>query len=145
MKTVLDGNDPLKRWQKNVYTCVDGLEVTCRRETVKLGKVSRRKLPINGIQSVDKNIFVAVSGAVLNRIMTEVTRGGPARTCTLPRTVTTVCEKAFKNTNIASVRLNEGLKTLKDNCFSYSGIRRLVLPASVVEVSEEAFDQCRHM
>ena len=70
MKTVLEGICPLPRWQKNVYACVDGLQITCRLETVKLGKVFSRRQPMNGIQSVDKNIFVVVSGTILNRDMT---------------------------------------------------------------------------
>ena len=77
--------------------------------------------------------------------MTEVICGGWRRTFTFPRTVTIVHRKAFENMSTASVRLNEGLKTLKENCFSYSRIRRLVLPASVIEVSEKAFAVCNRL
>ena len=108
---------PLHKWQKNVYRCVDGLQVTCRLETVRLDKVSERELPVNGIQSVNNDFFAVVSSMVLKRNMTEVLRGGPARTCTFPRTVTTVCEKAFENANVLSIRLNERLKRLKQRCF----------------------------
>ena len=76
MKTVLEGICPLPRWQKNVYACVDGLQVICRLETVKLGKVSRQRQPMNGIQSVDKNLFVVVSSIVLSRDMTQIICGG---------------------------------------------------------------------
>ena len=117
MKAVLDGGSMLPRWQKNVYTCVDGLQVTCRLETVRLDKVSERELPVNGIQSVNKDFFAVVLSMVLNRDMTKIIRGGSAQTCTFPRTVTTVCKKAFKNTNIFSVKLNDGLKILKQRCF----------------------------
>ena len=132
----MEASCPLPRWQKNVYRCTDGKKVVCRQETVTLDKVSQRELPMNGIQSVDKDIIVVVSCAVLNRAMTEIIHGGLTQTCTFPRTVTIVCEKAFKkNVSTASVGLNEGLKTLEKSCFEHSVIRKLVLPASVCEIS----------
>ena len=141
----MEADCPLKRWNRGTYRCADGKEIICRQEAVKLDKISQRRLPVNGIQSVDKHLLVVVSGTVLKRDLTEVIRGGPAQTCTLPRTVTTVCKKAFKSTNIASVKLNDGLKTLEDSCFSYSGIRRLVLSASVRKISQYAFSECWYL
>ena len=128
----MEGSGPLHKWQKNVYRCIDGTDIVCRHESVKLDNVSHRELPVNGIQSVDKDILVVVSGTVLNRDMTEVICGGPARTYVLPPMAVIVRPNAFyKNENIASVRLNEGLKRLERRCFSHSGIRGLVLPVSV--------------
>ena len=101
---------------------------------------------MNGIQSVAKDLLVVVSGAVLNRDMTEVVLGSTGRTCALPPTAVIVRPHAFyKNESIASVRLNEGLKTLEEHCFQHSGIRGLVLPASVIEVSEWAFAVCMRL
>lgn len=138
-------NNPLKRWSRGTYRCADGTKITCKQETVKLDKMFLRKLPMNGIQSVNKDLLTIVSGVVLNRAMAKVIRGGPAQTYTFPRTVSTVCEKAFENTNIASVRLNEGLRTLKEYCFQNSTVRKLVLPASVCEISGSAFGECRYL
>ena len=94
---------------------------------------------MNGIQSVDKNIFVVVSGAVLNRDMTQIIHGGLAQTCTFPRTVTIVRENTFKDTNVFSVRPNDGLEIVEHHSFSRSKVRQLVLPASVCKISESAF------
>ena len=69
---------------------------------------------MNGIQSIGKHIFVVVSGTVLNRNMTEVICGGPARTYALPPTAVIVRPNAFyKNESIVSVRLNKGLEKLE--------------------------------
>ena len=128
----MEGSGPLPRWQKNAYRCIDGTDIVCRHESVKLDNVSHRELPVNGIQSIGKHIFVVVFGTVLKRNMTEVVYGSTARTYVLPPTAVIVRPNAFyKNENIASVRLNEGLKRLEGRCFSHSGIRGLVLPVSV--------------
>ena len=87
---------------------------------------------VNGIRLADKDLLAVVSGTALNRDMAEVVFGGPVRTYTLPPTTVTIRERAFEmNKSIASVRLNDGLKRLERCCFSYSGIRGLVLPVSV--------------
>ena len=128
----MEGSGPLPKWQKNVYRCIDGTDIVCRHESVKLDNISHRELPMNGIQSIGKHIFVVVSGTVLKRNMTEVVFGGPARTYALPPTAVIVRPHAFyKNESIVSVRLNKGLKRLERCCFSHSGIRGLVLPVSV--------------
>ena len=110
----MEASGPPKRWQKNAYRCIDGTDIVCRHESVKLDNVSHRELPVNGIQSVDKDILVVVSGTVLNRDMTEVIFGGPARTYVLPPTAVIVRPNAFyKNESIVSVRLNKGLEKLE--------------------------------
>lgn len=78
--------------------------------------------------------------------MTEVIRGGDSRTCTFPLTVRTIRLGAFiDRQNLRSVRFNEGLNTLGEQCFCNSGIRRLVLSSSVNEIGDEAFAQCRSL
>ena len=32
----MEANCPLKRWQKNVYRCVDGKKIACRLEIIEL-------------------------------------------------------------------------------------------------------------
>ena len=73
---------------------------------------------MNGIQSIGKHIFVVVFGTVLNRNMTEVTFGGPARTYALPPTTVTICNNAFQmNKSITSVRFNSYRKTSEKRRF----------------------------
>ena len=43
---------------------------------------------------------------------------------------------------MASVRLNEGLEALENDCFSYSNVRHLVLPASVRSIGKTTFYKC---
>ena len=108
----MENDGPLPRWQNNVYRCIDGIDIACRQETVKLDNVSQRELPMNGIQSVDKDLFVVVSGTVLNRDMTEVVYGSTARTYALPPTTITIRKSAFHmNRSITSIRLNSYRKT----------------------------------
>ena len=75
-------------------------------------------MPVNGIQSVGKHIFVVVSGTVLKRNMAEVVFGGPVRTYALPPTTVTICNSAFQmNRSITSVRFNSYRKTSEKRRF----------------------------
>ena len=66
-------------------------------------------------------------------------QGGLNKTYTFPSTTTTIADKAFRENKIVSVRFNEGLKVLGDDCFSRSEIRKFVLPSSVKSVGDGAF------
>lgn len=44
--------------------------------------------------------------------------------------------------DLSSVKLNSGLERLEYLCFGNSGIRELVLPASVRSISSDAFSSC---
>ena len=116
--TAMEASGPLPRWQKNVYRCIDGLNIACRQGTTMLNKISQRRLPVNGIQSVDKHLLAVVSSMVLKRNMTEVVYGSTARTYTLPPTTVTICNSAFQmNRSITSVRLNGYRKTSEKSRF----------------------------
>ena len=79
----------------------------------------------------------------MSRDMTKVIRLNRSRSYALPRTATSVCENAFRHMwSLESVRLNAGIRVLGEKCFAESGIRRLVLPASVELVCPYAFSGC---
>ena len=64
----------------------------------------------------------------------------------LPPTVTTVCERAFKDKKeLKSVRFNDELKTLEKCSFEGTGVRRLTLPFSINYVQSSAFGWCEHL
>ena len=44
--------------------------------------------------------------------------------------------------DLSSVRLNAGLERLECWCFGNSGIRELILPASVCSIDSDAFYSC---
>ena len=87
----MEASGPLPRWQKNMYRCADGMDIACRQGTTMLNKISQRRLPVNGIQSIANDLLAVVSGTVLKRNMTEVIFGGPVRTYALPPTTVTIC------------------------------------------------------
>ena len=105
------------------------------------------KAPRNGI-SLKTHLQPAavVAGISSNRDITEITRGCPGRTLTLPPSVRTVRENALcHGRELRSVRLNPGLETLGNHCFEDVGIRHLTLPESVRNVGASAFANCRHL
>ena len=67
----------------------------------------------------------------------------------LPNTIVTIRQNAFNpfcaGQDLVSVRLSEGLRTLERRSFFASRIRRLVLPAGVEFLGEEAFCECTHL
>ena len=57
--------------------------------------------------------------------------------------MTLICEWAFENKQqLNSVRLNTGLERLTEMCFRNTGIRTLVLPASVSNIENYVFKDC---
>ena len=77
--------------------------------------------------------------------MSEIIYGGPSKTYAFPSTTIIVGNEAFSGNDVASVKFNEGLKALENNCFEASRTRRLVLPASVESIDEHAFDGCKRL
>ena len=101
----------------------------------------------NGIKlRLGKPTLAVVSGTVLSRGVTEIFLGSSSKTYSLPDTIITIHQNAFNTINSkpspVSVRLNEGLEVLESDCFSYSDIRHLVLPASVRSIGPKAFYKC---
>lgn len=77
--------------------------------------------------------------------MRKIIETHSSKTYTFPNTVTIVDKWAFQDSRTVSVRFNEGLKTLKHECFMSSGIRKLVISSSVESVSGGAFSLCEHL
>ena len=106
------------------------------------------KVPRNGIKlRRRKPTLAVVSGIVLSRGATEVVFGCQCKTYSFPNTIITIYQNAFNTfrnkQSPTSVRLNDGLEVLENDCFSYSDIRHLVLPASVHSIGPKAFYECR--
>lgn len=134
------------------YTCADGVQIFCRRETARV--VMRKDMyevvytrPRNGLcLQRDMPPTLVVRDAMMSRGATEVATGSLARTYSLPPTVLKVCSNAFaERKQLQSVRLNEGLVTLEERCFTNTGIRRLVFPSSVRDIGSSAFMQCESL
>ena len=139
-----------RTWNRSTHACSDGVVIHRRRETTVITVIDKleRKIshtaPKSGVWlKFGFPLVVDASGTVADRPMTTLVCGAPARTYTLPRTTKIIGPHAFQDTDApVSVLLNEGLKSLGESCFEYSGLERLVLPASVTSVGERAFTQC---
>ena len=82
----------------------------------------------------------------MNRNAAAVAYGNSAKTYSFPRTILTVFQDAFKGMKqLQSVRLNNGLRILGKNCFSETGIRRVVFPSSVIDIETGVFSQCTNL
>ena len=142
-----------RAWNRSTHACLDDVVIHRRLETTEITVIDKleRKIshtaPRSGVWlKFGLPLAVDAGGTVADRPMTTFVRGGPTRTYALPRTTKIVGPHAFQDTDaLASVRLNEGLEALGENCFEYSGLERLVLPASVTSVGERAFTQCEHL
>ena len=140
-------------WNRSTHACSDGVVIHSRRETTVITVIDRleRKIahtaPKSGVWlKFCLSLVVDACGTATDRPMTTLVRGGPARTYALPRTTKIIGPRAFQDTDApVSVRLNDGLESLGESCFEYSGLERLVLPASVTSVGERAFTQCKHL
>ena len=133
------------------YKCMDKIKVYCKYATfeileepvARMCSVRRRTTLKNGILwEPGIPLIVIVNGTQASRDMKEVISGGPSKTYAFPNTTTTVGWCAFQETDILSVRLNEGLKALNERCFYYSGIRKLTLSSSVELVDCYSFSGC---
>ena len=142
-----------RAWNRSTHACSDGAIVHRRLETTVINVIDKleRKISHTAQRSgvwlkFGLPLVVDAGGTVADRPMTTLVRGGPARTYALPRTTKIIGPHAFQDTDApASVRLNDGLESLGESCFEYSGLERLVLPASVTSVGERAFTQCEHL
>ena len=134
---------PHKRWMNDVYTCADGRSVQCDKRLSGIRNKRGISLLRNGIQYSPGTTLVSVICTVTSRGMVSVIRLNRSRSYALPRTATSVCENAFgRMRSLESVQLNAGIRVLGERCFAESGIRRLVLPASVELVCPYAFSGC---
>ena len=135
------------------YVCADGTSVVCRLETfealVQADEVRRDvvQIPRSGLWlRPDQSLTLFLEGARVSRDVAVLFRGSATKTYAFPRTVVKVAQQAFNDIKeLRSVRLNEGLEELGNNCFTDTGIRRLVLPSSVRSIDDDAFVRCANL
>ena len=137
------------RWDRNVSTRTRIARQADPRDAEDTETGSLPALPKNGFRVVQgRPPLAVVAGVATDRDMTKVVTGDPGETYALPGTAVAVCRDAFDGRGkrrLTSVRLNEGLEVLEERCFARSGLRRLVLPASVKSVGPGAFRGCRRL
>lgn len=61
---------------------------------------------------------------------------------TLPSTIIEIKDRAFYNSYLEEIKLNEGLKLIGESAFESSDIKSLVIPNSVSSIQEKAFQYC---
>ena len=61
----------------------------------------------------------------------------------LPSTLKRIDYNTFRGCqNLKGIRLPDGLKTIGQYCFQQSGLKKLVVPASMKEIEKGAFAYC---
>lgn len=136
------------------YTCADGLHLRCHFKAFEIyeevnpetDEGGETLAPENGIRVLSgRPPTIFVNQTWMSRDMKKIIERHSNKTYTFPNTVTIVDKWAFQDSRVVSVRLNEGLKTLKHECFMSSRIRKLILPSSVESIGKFAFDLCEHL
>ena len=142
------------------YACADGQNVQVRKtnciyfsfvddvgEAIASGLenglvtlVNCRPWGVNSLLSVDGRLY----SRDLRSLFSSGSRQG--RTFSAPRSLVTIYERAFaENRRIEAVRLWSETKTLKAYCFWKSSLRKIQLPATLMEIQEGAFSECRQL
>ena len=150
-KAPLERPQNARRRNGAAYTCTDSVRVSygykiCEIDeevSYRIGLRDTLVVPRNGIllRSGEPPIVV-VKGTLMGRDMKKIIHGGPSKTYVFPSSTITVGKNAFFYNDAVSIIFNEGLKSLENDCFEGSGIRKLVLPASVESISDFAFASC---
>lgn len=143
------------RGQKGaLYICKDNVCVNCRYRKRRINANANNVTDKKDILGILRNGIllrhgelptVVVNGKPTDRDMKKIIRGGPGKMYAFPKTITIVGKSAFEHSDVVSVRLNEGLKILEEECFSYSKIKRFALPSSVEFVGDYAFQKCENL
>lgn len=83
-------------------------------------------------------------GVLFNHELTEILwfPVGKTGTFTLPVSVTSIAESAFKGTAITSLTIPENVRSIARGAFSGSVLEEIVLPDIVTNVSEGMFQNC---
>lgn len=64
----------------------------------------------------------------------------------IPSSVDTITYEAFQGcTELKTVKLNEGLKTISDSAFQETGIKEITIPSTVEEMHSYVFHKCRSL
>ena len=149
--TIFERPQEPRRWNGAAYTCADGVKFSYEYKVCKVGKETTRKMDLRGTITAPRNGILLKSGkppvvvvnkALMSRSMKKIIHGGQSKMYAFPSSIIIVGNNAFSGNEVVSVKFNEGLKALEKNCFESSGIRKLVLPASVESIGDSAFDMC---
>ncbi len=94
----------------------------------------------------DNPNYCTIDGALLSKSKTlfiQYPEGNPSTSYTVPSTVTAIYDGAFANTvNLTSVNLPNGLTTIGVGAFSFSGIKDVYIPSTVLTINNSAFSFC---
>ena len=143
-----------RRRDGTVYTCADGVRFSYEYKVFEMDEETTRKMDLRGTITAPRNGILLKSGkppivivdrTLMSRDMKKIIIGGQSKTYAFPSTITIVGKNAFYGNEVVSVRLNEGLEILGEYCFESSGIRKLVLPASVESIGCFAFYNCENL
>ena len=91
----------------------------------------------DGISGIGASAFLDCSD------LTEVVGGGIDQT--LPSSVNTIGDYAFKNTGLRALALAEGLEAIGASAFAGTWIGQLVVPNSVTRLSDSALGEMKHL
>lgn len=68
------------------------------------------------------------------------------KTIEIPSSVNTITYEAFQGcTELKTVKLNEGLKTISDSAFQETGIEEITIPSTVEEIYSYVFHKCKSL
>ena len=92
----------------------------------------------------DARLFV--SEIEFDRSISRLMKGTTdAKTIIFPSTVRETYERAFSESVLQSVELNEGLKTIGEDIFCDSEIKKIIIPKSITEIDDFAFYECENL
>ena len=93
--------------------------------------------------TISKNnpYHTAVDGVIYNKDMTEIISVTPAVSAniTLPNTLTTIPENAFRERNVINVVIPEGVTSIHKNAFYLARVKTITLPSTLKAIGTDAF------
>lgn len=115
------------------YTTVDGVLYSKDMSTLifcpSANPATEYTIP-EGVTTIGKNAFF--SNAYIKSV-------------TIPDSVTTIEEGAFKMSNVQTVTLPSGIGTIPKDAFAYSKLQSITIPDSVTTIEDYAFLNCKQL
>lgn len=94
----------------------------------------------------ENEAYVIENGVLFDKDITELVYSPQALRLEyydVPTTVVSIADSAFyQNTSLRSVNLPEGLISIGNGAFSFSGLSSVAIPNSVVSIGQRAFAEC---
>lgn len=119
---------------KSIDTYNTGAEESYRQCVVQKYEVFRAKSLMLGL---DISFEYNIEGTEVKIISYT----GKSRRVIVPRFITTIAEKAFRNKKIKELTLSEGLKHVGQSAFAYNNLEHVVIPKTVEFVGRLAFQR----